>query len=90
MEDDWQRKLEQIERTLDGVEAEDPSPRAPAKSAAKKSELRVLRWTAIGVGGGLGLAIAYYLLKPLVVLLLLAGVGYGAYRYYKLKSDKGE
>lgn len=86
--DDWQAKLGKLETAIDGEE-EGPKPElSEDHSTPDKSRTRVLRWTIIGVGAGLGLALAYYILKPLLILLIVAGVGYGGYRFWKMSSDK--
>ncbi len=87
--EDWQKKLEELEKAMDreptGAELDEGLTATP-EPKADGSDTRVLRWTIIGVGAGLGLAVAYYILKPLVILLLLGGIGYGAYKLLASKD----
>lgn len=87
MEQDWDKKLAELERALDGAGGPlEASP--PAEPPAKKRDTRVLRWAVIGVGTGVGLVLAYFLLKPLLAVALLAGMGYGGYRIWKYSKDQ--
>ncbi len=89
MEQDWDRKLAELERAIDGGgDGGPPALASEAEPPAKKRDTRVLRWAVIGVGTGIGLVLAYFLLKPLLAVALLAGLGYGGYRYWKYTSAK--